>query len=157
MPPLKNGNVITILSANSNYRSHIQQVIGMTQIRRWERIRPNQNSQQLPEMLIEVLKPYQHQNFGPGLDLGLEAERFGSVSMSGLWSWLWRSTFLFSAAVWRPTYIQYILNQSLVVVDPWTRLRLHCHIWTIPMQLGQPEPGFSNQSLAPVENGWTLV
>ena len=47
----------------------------------------------------------------------------------------------------------YIRNETLVAVDLLTRLRLHCHISTISMQLGQPQPGFSIRSLAPVESG----
>jgi len=48
-------------------------------------------------------------------------------------------------------------NHTLVVADLLTRLRLRCHIWTTHTPLGQPQPGFSNLSLVPVESGRALI
>ena len=41
---------------------------------------------------------------------------------------------------------------TLAVTDLLTRLRLHCHITMITMQLGQTQAGLSNRSLEPVES-----
>jgi len=46
-----------------------------------------------------------------------------------------------------------IRNQTLAAVDLLTRLYLHHHIWTITMQLGQPQPRLSNPPLPPNQLG----
>jgi len=51
----------------------------------------------------------------------------------------------------------YIHNWGVVLADLLTWLCLHCHIWQMIRQLGQPPLRFSNWSLRLEERGWTLV
>ena len=48
----------------------------------------------------------------------------------------------------------YIPNHTSATVDLFTRLGLHYHIWQIIMQLGQPQPEFSNKRQRMVEISW---